>query len=217
MARWSEMQTTLYAVVRALDATAWAVAVHLWIGGLMWSAVGRSPRARRCARSLRRAWPAACLTAGVSGGIWWLLGEPVGSLLEPAGLLAPGLFTLVAALATSGCYLVLHAARLEASGALRPARAQVRLGGKAAFLAVDMLLVLLLLSTVGVALAQRSAEPAIEGRDVLRLLAGAAAWAVGGFVFLLAGLSGKPRPSGYVAAAFYALGLALVVAASDPR
>lgn len=211
------MQPTAYVLVKAIDATAWAVSVHLWVGGVLWSAVGRSARARRCAHSLRRAWPASGVTAVVSAGIWWLLGEPVGALLEPAGWTAPGVFTVVAAVATSGCYLVLHAARLEARGALRPARLQVRVGGKAAFLAIDTVLVLLLVSTIGVALAQRSGEPPIDLGAVIRMLAGAAAWAIAGFVFLLAGLSRKPRPSGYVAAAFYAIGLALLVAAADPR
>ena len=53
--------------------------------------------------------------------------------------------------------------------------------------------------------------------SVVALIAGTAALGAGGFAGLLAGLSGKPRPSGYVAVALYVSGWVLLVAASDPR
>jgi len=207
----------LYRIAMMLDATVWTVSVHLLVGALLWTVFGRSAGMRRCAHSLRRTWPAACVAGLSSLLVWWVLGEPFGRLLEPAGWIAPGAFTLIGSFATSGCYLVVHAARLEARGALRPARRQVRTGGKAAFLAIDALLVLLLVSTFSVALTQRATSLPIEARQVVRILVGAAGMAGGGMVALLAGLSGKPRPSGYFAAAFYLAGLALLVGTADPR
>ena len=100
---------------------------------------------------------------------------------------------------------------------MRPARKQARAGGKTAFLAIDLLLILLLASTIVVALTQRATTPPIESHVVVRILAGAAGTAGGGVVALLAGLSGKPRPSGYFAAVFYLVGLALLVGGADPR
>jgi len=211
------MDAMLHHLVTTIDATMWAVSVHLLIGGLLWTAVARSAKTRRCAHSLRRIWPVACCVASGSVLVWWLLGEPLGQLLEPAGWIVPGAFTLVGSVATSGCFLVLHAARLEARGALRPARAQVRAGGKAAFLAVDLLLVLLLASTIVVLVTQRDSAVPIEAGTVARILIGATSIGGGGLVALLAGLTGKPRPSGYFAAAFYLIGMALLVGAADPR
>ena len=207
----------LHRVVTMIDATVWTISVHLLVGGLLWTVFARSGGARRSAHSLRKTWPVACGAGLSSLLLWWLVGEPPGRLLEPAGWGLPGLFTLIGSIATSGCYLVLHATRLEARGALRPARAQVRAGGKVAFLAIDALLVLLLVSTIVVAVAQRATPVPIEPDAVVRTLTGAVGTAGGGVVALLAGISGKPRPSGYFAAAFYVIGLALLVGAADPR
>ena len=207
----------LHRILTTIDAAAWTISLHLLIGGLLWTASARSPRSRRCAHGLRKAWPLAAVGAVTSLVAWWALGEPVGELLKPIGLIVPGAFTLIGSVATSGCYLVLHAARLEARGALRPARAQVRAGGKTAFLAIDGLLILLLVSSIAAAVTRRDALGPIEAGTVGQILAGAASLASAGVVALLAGLSGKPRPSGYFAAALYVVGLALLVGAADPR
>ena len=211
------MDAMLQRLVTTIDATVWTLSVHLLVGGLLWTACARSARTRRCARNLRRAWPMACGAALGSTLVWWLLGEPLGRLPEPAGWIVPGTFTLIGSVATSGCYLVLDATRLEARGALLPARAQARAGGKVAFLAIDALLVLLLASTIVVFVGQRDTPFPIEATAVVRILAGAVGVGGGGLVALLAGLSGKPRPSGYFAAGFYVVGMALLVGAADPR
>jgi hypothetical protein len=211
------MDTILNPLGTTIAATVWAVSIHLLIGGLLWTAAARSAKTRRFAHNLRRTWPVACFAASGSALTWWLLGEPLGRLLEPAGWIVPGAFTLSGSIATSGCFLVLHAARLEARGALRPAREQVRAGGKSAFLAADLMLVLLLASTVFVLITQRDSPVPIDGRAVARILIGATGVGGGGVVALLAGLTGKPRPSGYFAAAFYLIGMALLVGAADPR
>jgi len=217
MTHRSGIDAMLHRLVTTIDATVWAVSFHLLVGGLLWTALARSTKTRRCAHSLRKTWPVAGCAASGSALVWWLLGEPLGRLLEPSGWLVPGTFTLIGSVATSGCFLVLDAARLEARGALRPARTQVRAGGKAAFLAIDLLLVVLLASTIVVFVTQRDSPLPIEPGAVVRILIGALATGGGGLVALLAGLTGKPRPSGYFAAAFYLIGLALFVGAADPR
>jgi len=207
----------LHRILATIDAAAWTISLQLLIGGLLWTASARSARSRRCAHSLRKAWPVAAVGTVTSLLVWWALGRPVGELLAPIGLIVPGAFTLIGSVATSGCYLVWHAARMEARGALRPARTQVRAGGKVAFLAIDGLLILLLVSSIVVAVARRDALGPIEAGTVAQFLAGAASLASAGVVALLAGLSGKPRPSGYFAVALYVVGLALLVGAADPR
>ena len=204
-------------IVTTIDATVWMVSVHLLVGGLLWTAGARSATSLRCAHSLRGALPASVGGAMASLLVWWILGEPLGELLEPVGLIVPGAFTLIGSVATSGCYLVLHAARLEARGALRPARAQARLGGKTAFLAIDGLLILVLVSLIVVSVTQRGTLVPSNAVVVVQILAGAACTGGAGLVALLAGLSAKPRPSGYFAAALYVVGLALLVGAADPR
>jgi hypothetical protein len=207
----------LQRIITTIDAAAWTISVHLLVGGLLWTACARSVGSRRCAHSLRKFWPIALGGVLVSMLGWWLLGEPLGELLDPVGLSVPGAFTLIGSIATSGCYLVLHAARLEARGALRPARIQVRLGGKTAFLAIDGLLILLLVSSIIVAVTRRGSLVPIGASTVVVVLAGATLAGTAGLVALLAGLSGKPRPSGYFAAALYVTGLLLLVGAADPR
>jgi len=207
----------LQRIFTTIGAAVWTISVQLLVGGLLWTACARSAGPRRCAHSLRKAWPIA--GGGVLASLlaWWLLGEPLGELLEPVGLSVPGAFTLIGSIATSGCYLVLHAARLEARGALRPARVQARVGGKTAFLAIDGLLILLLVSSILVAVTRRGSLVPIGAGTVAAVLAGATLAGIAGLVALLAGLSGKPRPSGYYAAALYVIGLLLLVGAADPR
>jgi hypothetical protein len=94
-----------------------------------------------------------------------------------------------------GCGMVLRASRLEAAGRLAEARRGARQGGFVA--AVGSLL----------AAAGAAGLPARSGRmtaasAVLLLAAGGAA--------LLAGLAGKPRPTGWLAAGL--VGVAIVVA-----
>jgi len=99
-----------------------------------------------------------------------------------------------------GCGLVLRAGRLEAAGELEQSRRGARAGGFVA--ALGSL----------VAAAGAASLPAASGRE--RGIA-AACFLASGAAALLAGLSGKPRPTGWAAAALAAAGV--VVAAMTVR
>jgi hypothetical protein len=96
--------------------------------------------------------------------------------------------TASALVAATGFSIILLAGRREARGKLREARRLARLGG----------------------------WPALAGALSLALLSSvlpALLLAPSGFAGLLAGLSGKPRPTGQIAAILFAAGLLLLVAA----
>jgi hypothetical protein len=102
--------------------------------------------------------------------------------------------TTAALVAATGFLLILFAGRCEARGKLEEARRLVRLGG----------------------------WPALAGSFSLVILGGVAGaqavyaailFCLAGFAGLLAGLSGKPRPTGQIAATLFLAGL-LVLAAS---
>ena len=102
--------------------------------------------------------------------------------------------TTAAIVATTGFLLILLAGRREARGDLQESRRLVRLGG----------------------------WPALAGSFSLAMLGGIAGaqaiysailFCLSGFAGLLAGLSGKPRPTGQIAAILFLAGL-LVLAAS---
>jgi hypothetical protein len=141
----------------------------------------------RGARSLLRAvsLPLAIALAGT-----WLPLRPVDSGW-PLGLIVSG------SLATAGCYLLYGAGRLERGGRLRLARRQARLAGDTMSLGI-LLLVLWFFVWRGAA-----------GPNTA--LIGAAALVIAAALALLAGLSGKPRPTGHAAALLYLSGLSLLV------
>jgi hypothetical protein len=95
-----------------------------------------------------------------------------------------------------GCGLVLRAGRLEADGRLEEARRGARQGGFIAAIGS-------LLAAVGAATlpAQRGVSPGVVAGLLL----------ASGFAALLAGLSGKPRPTGWAAAALLAAGVAVAL------
>lgn len=95
----------------------------------------------------------------------------------------------------TGCGMVVRAGRLEADGHLVEARRGARLGG---FLAA----IGSLAAAAGAAVLPASAGAARGAAAGLMLAAG--------FAALLAGLSGKPRPTGWAAVGF--LGAGIVVA-----
>jgi hypothetical protein len=98
-----------------------------------------------------------------------------------------------------GCGLVVRAGRLEAGGALIEAKRLARRGGWLSLLGS-------LVAAVG-ALALPDAAGA--GR-----FAAAGLLLAAGFAALLAGLSGKPRPTGWAALGLLAAGAAVAVVAS---
>jgi hypothetical protein len=110
-------------------------------------------------------------------------------------VVVPGCFTAAGAIAALGCHLVLHAAREEAAHGATPRRL-LRTAGQIMF--------------AGAALVGALSSLALARWTVLP---GALACGAGGCGGLLAGISGKPRPSGHLAAIAYALGMALLCAA----
>ena len=95
----------------------------------------------------------------------------------------------------TGCAMVLRAGRIEAGGGLVAARAGARRGG--------------FLAAVG-ALASAAGAAALPGAAPARLLA-AGLMLASGLAALLAGLSGKPRPTGWAAAALLLAGAVVAV------
>jgi hypothetical protein len=107
--------------------------------------------------------------------------------------------------AATGSWLVLHAGALERRGALPQARAVVWLGGR---LMASGALALLTVHVVRLAIS----GPADEG--LVTSLVAASGLAGAGFAGLLAGLSGKPRPTGPLAVLLYVAALAMLIAAA---
>ena len=194
-----------------MGATVLSVAFQLLIGTVLFSAgaawLGRLPQKSpgygrhrraawfRAARELRRVAPAALLALSASILLRsWTLGHPALEL-EPVTLAWPGAFSIAGALSTSGCYLIWRAGRLESRGRRRAARRQGRLAAGAILLGAATLAALLVHSTT---------------RHVALSLTAGVLLGVTGFAAVLAGLSGKPRPSGHVAVVFYLAALTLL-------
>jgi hypothetical protein len=199
-------------------ATLLMLALHLLVGAALCAIVaagfslGRAGRHEavpwhRASRTLRTTVPFAAATALVAGVLLWLVSSAPESTIEPVRLLLPGIFTVLGAVMTSGCLLLLHAGRLESRGALRAARSEARLGGKTMFLAVDLMLILMLVSFVVRIPAHRETLSDDAFAPIALILLGAASLGIAGFVALLAGLARKPRPSSYFVTALFLLGL----------
>jgi len=95
-----------------------------------------------------------------------------------------------------GCGLVLRAGRLEAEGKLEEARRGARNGG--------------FLAALGSLVAAVGAAALPEGTGASRGLA-AALFLAAGAAALLAGLAGKPRPTGWAAMALLAAGVVVAL------
>ena len=92
-----------------------------------------------------------------------------------------------------GVALVLRAGRLEAQGNLVEAKRTVRRGGWVAAIGAPV---------AAVGAGSLPAHPAVVA--IVMLVSGFAAW--------LAGLAGKPRPTGWAAAGLFVLGVVVAVA-----
>ena len=103
---------------------------------------------------------------------------------------------LLAAPATVGCCLMLRAGALESRGQLSRARRRARLAGLTLFAGT------LLQAGAGTLVRIRSLD------DSAVWLSGTGLLIAAGVAGLLAGLSGKPRPSGYLAVLLYVAGVA---------
>jgi hypothetical protein len=168
---------------------AWILAVQLALGGLLLSL-----SADDSARALRR----GALTAAAVAAIVELLGRWIdgssATLEVVAGASTEGrwLFLLGGLLATPGAFLVLVAGRAEHAGVIERARRVVRRGG---FLVAGGALVAVVANIATLSLTGFSTAEAFP------LWASLITAAAGGFAGLLAGLAGKPRPTGYLSAA----------------
>lgn len=175
----------------ALSATLLSVAFQLLLGTVLFTAAGAFPVRRRrpgwlrAGRELRRASPVALLVLALS------------VLMSPLHAESPTLTFLAAgSISTSGCYLIWRAGRLESRGRRRAARSLGRLAGGAILIGAAALVLLLV----------RSMPPASPSSLAAGLLLG-----MTGFAAVLAGLSAKPRPVGWLAIVLYLAAIGLLV------
>ncbi len=200
----------LFLAAQLLLSTALAALAAAWFARRRRS--GRIARARilswlDAARVLHRLLPWTVSIAGAAAAAQWLLDG--GVRLEPAALLFPGLTLGVSSVTPTGVSLALEAGRRERRGRLRSARRLVRLGGRMAFVGSGLQLIVLFVVLLG-----QSAAVLDErlGPAMVPLLAGAILLGLSGFAGLLAGLSGKPRPSAQFAALLYLAALLTLTA-----
>ena len=155
----------------------------------------------------------ALIVASVTVLPVWTIGRLRPDLPWPGTL---GFLALaVGSVAVAACVLLVRSGEAEYKGELPTARRLVRLGGKTLFMATIGLDALLFAMLFGAGAGLRQTPEAL-----LALVIGLIALALAGFIGLLAGLSGKPRPSGSFAVALHVAGqiatLAALVLASTP-
>lgn len=174
-----------------------ALSLHTLLAAAACAALSATvaPRLAACRRALILPTAIAAPVAASALALGAIAGGDPGRLVEPVRAVLPGCFTAAGTVAALGCHLVLHAGREESSRGEAP-RHLLRAGGKLMLVGAA-----LAAGLCGIALASWAALP------------GALACAAGGFAGLLAGISGKPRPSGPLAAMLYAVGVVLLCAA----
>jgi hypothetical protein len=173
------------------------LAAQLALGGLLASVLSRGSAAEDSSRDLRRA---AVIAAGVAAAVelvgWGLDGvSAAAAIVTGAASGGRWLFLIGGLFATPGAFLVLVAGRAEHGGDLARARRVTRRGG---FLMAGGALVSIVADLTTVWL---GAVPPESASFIWASLTTAAAAGIAG---LLAGLAGKPRPTGYLAAALLA-------------
>jgi hypothetical protein len=170
------------------------LAVQLALGGLLMNVVSRRTAAEG---DLRRAALVAAAVAAAIELTGWLIDGTSATATIVAGAASEGrwLFPIGGLLATPGAFLVLAAGRAERAGDLERARRVARRGG------------FLMAGGAVVAIAAGSSTLLLAGSrtaNTFLLWASLTTAAAAGFAGLLAGLAGKPRPTGYLAAALLA-------------
>ncbi len=211
--------------MRILAAIALTLGVELLLGaaifagaaGCLSSFAGRASGRRRSiiwVRAGRALAPAAGLGAGLLGVAVLLL--LAGGGPQPNALriwVNPAPFAVTGGLAVAGSYLLLHAGRSEARGRLRAARRMARFGGSLLLFGVLAQLVLVWRDLLFIVPFRRAAlghsEPA------LALAVAMLALGVAAFIGLVAGLAGKPRPSGYFSTLLHLLGVSSLAAVAQ--
>jgi len=147
------------------------------LGALALALLGPARARSAGSRRRRAAWLAATRSCRRAFPLWLLLAIGTG--------LGANLLATVAGPGAIGAQLLLRACRIEARGRIGTGRALARLGGQILFFGAAAVAVL--------------GGPAHVVAALVVALGGSAA--------LLAGLAGKPRPSGPVAVALYGLGV----------
>ena len=109
-----------------------------------------------------------------------------------------------------GCLRILYAGVVEGRGDLEAARPIARSGG---FLMAGATLATVASGPVVLALLPEAGKQAILGstRAIVAVSVGQSLTVLSGFVGLLAGLTGKPRPSGHLAAVIYLIAVGALV------
>jgi hypothetical protein len=190
------------------------LAVQLAVGGLLWSVVWRDTSRAGYSGALRRGALIAAAVAAAVALLGWLTDgrSPAGAILTGAAREARWPYLVGGLLSAPGAFLVLAAGRAEHSGDLATARREVRRGG---FLMAGGAVVEIgaILSTLWLSGFTRD--------GALLLWASLSTAGAAGFAGLLAGLAGKPRPTGYLAAALLMISVVTWLAACefavDPR
>jgi hypothetical protein len=154
-------------------------------------------------RSLWASLPASLLVVGGT-----ILFRRVVPSINGVGLASPGLFLGGCAVVTSGCLLLLDAGRLERRGRLFLARRQCRRAGLTTSAGLLMLITLVL---VFPSAGNWVGAPWETSPSPTTLLGGTGLLGGSALAGLLAGLSGKPRPSGWLAGLLYSLGLLVLI------
>jgi hypothetical protein len=180
-----------------------SIAAQLLLGAAGW-AFAAAVRRRWVEgwRALRPAMPWA-LGALVAGALLRMTGPE-----EPAAWVSPVAFVVVGAVPTAGILLLLAAGRLEGRGRLARAR---RLARRAGILTFAGVLAEIVMVWTDLLLRPGFRSEVLEGGAAF-LAAGLLALGLAAFLAALAGLSGKPRPTGWFAALSYLGGLGCLAA-----
>lgn len=151
------------------------------------------------ARSLNRLAPFAALAAlfAAVGSATTIGLDRVWPSWDPTWAMA-----LTAAMPTAGCAAMLAAARQESAGRFRRARRQARLSGELVFAGTVMLMVVIWRGLLFQLPLRRALVSESDGAGLL-LVGAMVALICAGFIAVLGGLSGKPRPAALFAAMFY--------------
>ena len=178
------------------------LAAQLALGGLLLIFV--SPRTA-AEGGLRRAVLVAAPVAAAIELTGWLIDgtSSIGAIVADAASEGRWLFPIGGLLSTPGAFLVLAAGRAEHAGDLERARRVARRGG------------LLMIGGAVVAIAAGGWTlwgAGLQQVNASLLWAGPVTAAAAGFAGLLAGLAGKPRPTGYLAAALLATSMVIWLA-----
>lgn len=205
--------------LRWIPSCAAAAALQLLLGMLLLLVLARAGSRRRwrrgwalAAHDLRGLVASSAALLALLCAVGWITGSALS--VEPFHLIAPGVFSVCASPLAIGIAALFAAGRREARGSCVTSRAVARVGGQIAFFSAAACVVLLGAGLFALSAAERDALLTRGVGPAFALMAGSIALGMAGFVALLAGLAGKPRPSAGFAAALYVTSLAAFCAAA---